>query len=388
MAPRILTRHLLRRFGLAVLAVILGLWLVAWVLQVVRTAPEVLTDATPWAAALRVLLLPAVPIAAFVLPVAFAGGVLLAGRALRAEGAFDALIGCGVAPRRIAQPLLGLAAAATAASAGLSLVGEPLALAALRDDVPVLAASMLAGRVVPGSLAAAGPGTDIFVERRVGDRLERVLVVRRGPEGSTELAARELRLASGGAGTVLRLRDGVVRRESASGVVHATFAELIQPLDAAALGERIGAMLPAGLAAGPAAPFDPEFLGRSTPRDRYLVLRRWVPPLQCLLFGLLAVGLVLGRGGAGRHALVVVAVAVASHALLRVLEPSASAGEVGPGAALLAAHLPAALVLCLVGARLYLTRPVWYVAGGREPTGGEPRDPDDQMPPLRTDPRS
>ena len=358
MVVRTLTRHLLRRFGLAVLAVSLGLSLVAWVLQVVRTAPEVLTDATPWPAALRVLLLPFVPIAAFVLPVAFAGGLLLAGRALRGEGAFDALVGCGVAPRRLAQPLLALALAATAVSGGLSLVGEPLALGALRNDVPALASSMLAGRVVPGSLAAAGPGTEVYVERRVGDRLENVLLVRRGPEGSTELAARELHLDRSAAGMVLRLRDGSVRREAESGLVTATFVELVQPLEAAALQERISAMLPAGLAAGPAAPFDPQVLGSLAPRDRYLLARRWAPPLQCLLFGLLAVGLVLGRRSAGWNAVVVLAVVVASHALLRLLEPVAAAGDLGPAPAVLAAHVPAALALLPGGARLYLTRTV------------------------------
>ncbi|MBN1773836.1 MAG: LptF/LptG family permease [Deltaproteobacteria bacterium] len=358
MATRTLTRHLMKRFGLAALAVVVGLSLVAWVLQVVRTAPEVLTDATPWPAALRVLLLPLVPIAAFVLPVAFAGGLLLAGRSLRAEGAFEALVGCGIAPRRIAQPLLGLALVATAASAGLSLVGEPLALGALRDDVPTLAASMLAGRVVPGSFASAGPGTDVYAERRSGDVLGNVLLVRRGPEGSLELAARELHLGRDAGGNVLRLRDGSLRREAADGVVTATFAELVQPLGADALRERIWAMLPAGLAAGPAAPFDPAVLGSMAPRDRYLLVRRWAPPLQCLLFGLLAAGLVLGRRPAGWNAVVLLAVVAVSHAALRLLEPAAAVGIVVPATAVLLAHLPAALAVAGVGARLYLTRAV------------------------------
>lgn len=351
-----LTRHLLRRFGLAALAVAAGLTLVAWALQVVRTAPEVVTDATPGPAVLRVLFLPLVPIAAFVLPVAFAGGLLLGGRALRAEGAFDALVGCGVAPRRIAQPLLGLTLAAAALAAGLSIVAEPLALGALRDDVPALAASMLEGRVVPGTLVSAGPGTDVYAERRSGDVLGNVLLVRHGPEGSTELAARELRAGGIGEGAVLRLRDGLLRREAADGVVTAAFAELVQPLEADALRERIGAMLPAGLSAGPAAPFDPEALGAMAPGDAYLLLRRWASPLQCLLFGLLAAGLVLGRRSAGGNAVALLGVAVLTHAALRLVEPAAAAGALDPAAAVLAAHLPAALAVVPVGAHLYLTR--------------------------------
>ncbi|NMC70751.1 MAG: LptF/LptG family permease [Myxococcales bacterium] len=358
MAVRILDRYLFRRFGLASLAVAAGLTLVAWALQVVRTAPEVLTDATPWPAAWRVLLLPLVPIAAFVLPIAFAGGLLLGGRALRAEGAFDALVGCGIAPRRIAQPLFGLTLAAAAAAAGFSLLAEPLALGALRDDVPALAASLLSGRVVPGSFVPAGPGTDIHVERREGDRLENVLLVRRDGRGTLELAARELRVGRDAGGMVLRLREGSLRREAAGGVVRATFAELVQPLEASALRERIGALLPAGLAAGPAAPFDPDVFGAMAPRDRYLLARRWASPLQCLLFGLLAVGLVLGRGAAGWNAVALLGVAVVSHAALRLLEPAAAAGALDPAAAVLAAHLPAVLALAPVGARLYLTRAV------------------------------
>jgi len=356
---RILDRYLFRRFGSAVLAVGLGLTLVAGALQVVRTAPEVLTDATPWPAALRVLLLPLVPIAAFILPIALAGGLLLAGRTLRAEGAFDALVGNGVAPRRIAQPLLGLTLVAAVVAAGFSLLAEPLALGALRDDVPTLAASLLAGRVVPGSFAPAGPGTDLHVERREGDRLENVLLVRRDGRGALELVARELRLGRDAGGPVLRLRDGSLRRETAGLVVRATFAELVQPLEVSAVRERIGALLPAGLAAGPAAPFDPAVLASMAPRDRYLLARRWASPLQCLLFGLLAAGLVLGRRAAGWNAVVLLAVAAASHAALRLFEPVAAAGTLDPAVAVLAAHLPAALAPGAVGAHLYLIRAVW-----------------------------
>jgi hypothetical protein len=186
---------------------------------------------------------------------------------------------------------------------------------------------------------------------------------------------------------VLRLRDGSLRREAADGIVAATFTELVLPLEAGALRERISAMLPAGLAAGPAAPFDREMLGSLAPQDRYLLVRRWAPPLQCLLFGLLAVGLVLGRRPAGWNAVALLGVVVATHAVLRLLEPAAAAGELAPAWAVLAAHLPAALLLPVVGSPL-LDRHRLVPCGRPRADGRGTEDPDGKMPPLRTDARS
>jgi len=360
MRSRTLRRYLLRRVGWSVLGALLGLVLVAWALQIVRVAPEVLTDATPAALVLRVVLLPLVPLAGFVLPVALALGLLVVGRRLAVEGVFDALTAGGVAPRSLAQPFLGLTLLATLASAGLSLIGEPLALGELRAAAPELAASAFEGRITPGSFAAAGPGLEVYAGARTGESWRNVLIVRRQPsDGTAEVAARELRATAGVHGRLaLELRGGALRATNPDGTTTATFGSLRLPLDVGALRARVEAMLPAGLAAPPAAVLDARWLAAASERDRYLVLRRWAAPLQTLLFGLLAMALALGRAGMGRT-IVLAAVAVfGTHALLRVLEPLAAAGTWPAWAALLLPHLPAALLAAIATRRLYLTRGV------------------------------
>ena len=360
MSSRILSLHLLRRASFAVLAATLGLALVAWALQVVRVAPEVLTDATPGALAARVVFLPLVPILSFVWPVALAAGVVLAGRRLAVEGALDALAAAGIAPRRVLQPFLLLVTCGFAISAALSLVGEPLSLAGLRSAAPQLAVAAFAGRASPGAFAPAGPGTDVWVGAREGGEFREALVVRRGPAGEvTEVAARSLRLDESRAGSLaLELRDGTMRAASADGVVTATFGSLRLPFDTAALRARIESMLPAGLAAPPGAVFDPGGPSAASDRDRYLVLRRWAGPLQTLLFGLLAAALAVRGLGAGRTAVVLGAAVVATHALLRLLEPGAGGTAIPVWAAVLGPHLPAFLLVLWAAGRLYLPKPV------------------------------
>ncbi|MBI5488078.1 MAG: LptF/LptG family permease [Deltaproteobacteria bacterium] len=360
MTSPLLSALLFRRAAAATLATAAALALVAWALQVVRVAPEVLTSTTPGALAAQVVLLPLVPIVSFVLPVALAAGILVAGRRLRAEGTLDALAAAGIAPRRICRPFLALVLFAAAAGGAAALVGEPLALGALRDAAPALAAATFAGRAVPGSFAPAGPGADVYVEGRARDAWRNALLVRRGAPGEvTELAARDLRLADApGGGMALELRDGTMRAATRDGVVTASFAHLRLPFDVAALRARIESMLPAGLAAPPSAVFDAETLATASPRDRYLVLRRWASPLQALLFGLLAAGLALRPVGPVRGALVLIAVAVVTHALLRLLEPAAGGGQAPSWAAVLAPHAPAALAAALATTRLYLAKPV------------------------------
>jgi hypothetical protein len=331
---RTLTLHLARRAGLAALGAVAGFALVAWALQVVRVAPEVLTDATPACLAWEVVLLPLVPILSFVLPAAFAAGIFVAGRRLAAEGAWDALAAGGVSPRRTLQPFLGL------------LVGAPLVLARLRNAAPELAAATFEGRVAPGSFAPAGPGTEVYAGSRDGDRYRNALVVRRERGGgTTEVAAGELRLAAGGPeGLVLELREGSLRVVGADGVVTAGFGSLRLPLDVAALQARIEAMLPAGLGAPPAAVVDPAALASASARDRYLMLRRWAAPLGTLLFGLLAAALAVRGTRALPGALLLVGALGVTHAVLRLLEPAASDGRLGGGAAVLLPHVPAALL--------------------------------------------
>jgi lipopolysaccharide export system permease protein len=360
MPSRTLSLHLLRRTSPAVFAATLGLALVAWALQVVRVAPEVLTDATPGALAARVVLLPLVPILSFVWPVALAVGVVIAGRRLAVEGALDALAAAGIPPRRVLQPFLLLVLGAFAGSAVLSLVGEPLALAGLRSAAPRLAVAAFAGRASPGAFAPAGPGTDVWVGARAGDEFREALVVRRGPAGEvTEVAARSLRLDGSTAGSLaLELRDGTMRAASADGVVTATFGSLRLPFDVAALRARIESMLPAGLAAPPGAVFGLGGPAAESVRDRYLVLRRWAGPLQTLLFGLLAAALAVRGVRAGLAAVVLASAVVATHALLRLLEPAAGGSEIPVWAAVLGPHLPAFLLAAWAAGRLYLPKPV------------------------------
>ncbi|MBI5499987.1 MAG: LptF/LptG family permease [Deltaproteobacteria bacterium] len=359
--PSSLLRALLfRRAAAAALAATAALALVAWALQVVRVAPEVLTSDTPGALVAQVVFLPLVPIVSFVLPVALAAGILVAGRRLRAEGTLDALAAAGIAPRRIGTPFLALVLLAAGVAGGAALVGEPLAFGALRDAAPTLAAAAFSGRAAPGSFAPAGPGTDVYVGRRDLDAWRDVLLVRRGAPGDvTELAAAALRLAdTPGDGIALELRDGTIRSATRDGVVTASFARLRLPFDVQALRSRIEAMLPAGMAAPPSAVFDAATLGTASPRDRYLVLRRWAAPLQAILFGLFAAGLALRPAGTIRGALVLAAVVVLTHALLRLLEPAAAGGPAPPWAAVLAPHAPAALAAALALTRLYLAKPV------------------------------
>jgi lipopolysaccharide export LptBFGC system permease protein LptF len=386
---RTLSLHLARRAGLAALGAVAGFALVAWALQVVRVAPEVLTDATPAGLAWEVVLLPLVPILSFVLPAAFAAGIFVAGRGLAAEGAWDALAAGGVSPRRTLQPFLGLLVGAALLSAALSLIAEPLVLARLRTAAPELAATTFAGRVAPGSFAPAGPGTEVYAGSRDGDRYRNALVVRRERGGgTTEVAAGELRLAAGGPeGLVLELRDGSLRVAGADGVVTAGFGSLRLPLDVVALQARIEAMLPAGLGAPPAAIVDPTALAAASARDRYLMLRRWAAPLGTLFFGLLAAALAVRGTRALPGALLLVGALGVTHAVLRLLEPAASDGRLGGWAAVLIPHAPAALLAFGALARLYLPKPVWYPATGRKPTGRGTEDPDDDMPSLWTNPR-
>jgi len=358
---RTLTLHLARRAGLAALGATAGLALVAWALQVVRVAPEVLTGATPAGLAWEVVFLPLVPILSFVLPVAFAAGVFVAGRRLAVEGAWDALAAGGVSPRRMLQPFLGLLLGAALLSAVLSLVAEPLVLARLRTAAPELAAATFAGRIAPGSFAPAGPGTEVFAGSRDGDRYRNALVVRReSGGGTTEVAAGELRLAAGGPeGLALELRDGSLRVAGAEGVVTAGFGSLRLPLDVAALQARIEAMLPAGLGAPPASVVDPAALASAGARDRYLMLRRWAGPLGTLFFGLLAAALAVRGTRALRGGVLLAGALAVTYAVLRLLEPAAGDGRLGGAAAVVLPHVPVALLAFGSLARLYLPRPVW-----------------------------
>jgi hypothetical protein len=80
--------------------------------------------------------------------------------------------------------------------------------------------------------------------------------------------------------------------------------------------------------------------------------------LQTLLFGLLAAALAVRGLGAGRTAVVLGAAVVATHALLRLLEPGAGGTAIPVWAAVLGPHLPAFLLVLWAAGRLYLPKPV------------------------------
>jgi hypothetical protein len=322
--------------------------------------PEVLTDATPLRAALRVVFLPLVPAIGFVLPVGLAAGLAVAGRSLAAEGALAALAACGVSPRRLAAPFLFVALAAALASGAVSLLAEPTALAALRADVPVLAESLFLGRLSPGALVSIGPSTEAYAGARGDGGWTDLLVVRRGPDGETvEIAAERASLAGRGtAALALRLDRGTIRSEHPDASIVAWFDRLEMPLDVAALAEPLERLLPAGLTAPVAAAWRPEAIADVSSRDRYLVARRWVAPLQTLLFGLLAAALALRGWPASRLAAATAGLLFLTFAGLRLAEPAAAGGTFPIAGALLLPHLPVAVAAFLALRRLYLTGPV------------------------------
>lgn len=339
-------RYLFRRVALPTAAVAASAAALIWSLQAVRVLPEVLTDATPVGAALRALLLPLVPAAAFALPLAAAFGLLVAARSCRRDGTLETLASCGIGPRRIAQPFLAVGLAAGLASAALSVAAEPAALAALRDDVPVLAASAVEGRASPGEFTSVAGGIDLFVGGRDGRILSDVLVARREPGGaSVEVFARSMVLRRGAAGDPeMALERGTIRRSGAGGEVDVAFDAMTLPLD---LGDARGAverLLPAGQVAPAAALIDPDALGAFGPWDRYLVLRRLAPPLQALLLAVAATGLaILRRGGAAAWSATAGGFLLA-FALLRTAEPFCRDGVLSPAAAVLLPHVPLAVL--------------------------------------------
>lgn len=148
-------------------------------------------------------------------PAALYFAVLIALGRLHQDYEMRALEACGVAPRRVERPVLGLALGAAVVIAALAFWARPLAGA--RFDAVKGEALAEAGldRMRPGRFyeLPGGPERVVFSERRSADNprvLEDVFVQRRDPEGLVVLTARRaLEQHEPRAGSrLLRLLDG------------------------------------------------------------------------------------------------------------------------------------------------------------------------------------
>jgi lipopolysaccharide export system permease protein len=301
----------------------------------------------------EILFYEAVPVAARMLPFSVLVGVLFALGRMGADREILALEASGIAPARLAFPVVAFAGVGAIAALAMGVEATPWASRSLDARLEAIAREKPWANLRPGVVQRFG-GWQLEAREVApsGDRLRGVMLWT--PEIGETIFAERGRLAAAEGLVEIALEDGAAVLARDGGVQHVRFDVLETRLPAGQVLEREASDrilgLPLDELAARARAFVPSEGNRLSPESLELQ-RRFAYPTATLVFGFLAVPLFLTRAHASRSAGGVLGLlcTLAYYGLVQLSEGLVQGGTIGPA---LAAWLPnlvlAALALALL----------------------------------------
>jgi lipopolysaccharide export system permease protein len=346
---RYLAREILRPMAFA----LIGLTLIVLTTKVLEFSELVINRGVSAGSVGEILFFEAVPVAARMLPFAVLVGSLFALGRMGADREILALASSGIAPARLAWPVVSFAGVASVLALAAAVWATPWASRGLDDRLAEISREKPWANLRAGIVQRFG-GWQLEAREVApsGDRLRGVMLWT--PDIGQTIFAERGQLAAAGGDVEIRLEAGAVVLSRDGGVQHVRFDSLDTLLPAGDVLERkdrdriLG--LPLDELALRAAEFVPSAGSRLSPAGLELQ-RRFAYPFATLVFGFLAVPLFLTRAHGSRSAGAVMGLVctLAYYGLVQLSEGLVQAGTVGIA---LGAWLPNLLLALLALALL------------------------------------